>query len=265
MHYFTLNMEVARPPLRQPYGLPPISSDSSEDVSAVSTDTSPAEPAAAASAEATRPCDWSLPPAATDRPASAPDLPTAAAGGSPRHGAEARSISSPELSPLRTKSSPFQSPQGLSWAAKLAADAENLAASINVASALHDAPLPAAVEVPQAQQAQGQQVQAHAQQQALLPQLAPAMRRSCSSAKRRTFGTSAPGTPRLTTHTSMALRALPNPLEQVLSEELANPDMPVLFLHGVGGLPAYLEMLLQVGARFGCGAHALSTPWPQCA
>eukprot|EP00775_Hariotina_reticulata_P003336 gene3336-3612_t len=44
------------------------------------------------------------------------------------------------------------------------------------------------------------------------------------------------------------LRSMPNPLEDALSDGLGSQDMPVLFLHGVGGLPAYLEMLLQVMA-----------------
>ena len=38
---------------------------------------------------------------------------------------------------------------------------------------------------------------------------------------------------------------------------MANHEMPVLFLHGVGGLPAYLEMLLQVR-----GLDAVVRPLP---
>jgi hypothetical protein len=37
-----------------------------------------------------------------------------------------------------------------------------------------------------------------------------------------------------------------NPLQGALSEQLGSRDTPVLFLHGVGGLPAYLEMILHV-------------------
>ena len=39
----------------------------------------------------------------------------------------------------------------------------------------------------------------------------------------------------------------PNPLEvEGLKETLGSTDTPVLFLHGVGGLPAYLEMIHHV-------------------
>lgn len=37
-----------------------------------------------------------------------------------------------------------------------------------------------------------------------------------------------------------------NPLQGALSEGLGSADTPVLFLHGVGGLPAYLEMIMHV-------------------
>jgi hypothetical protein len=42
------------------------------------------------------------------------------------------------------------------------------------------------------------------------------------------------------------LRSTMNPLQGALSEGLGSADTPVLFLHGVGGLPAYLEMILHV-------------------
>eukprot|EP00878_Enallax_costatus_P011622 GHUV01012131.1.p1 GENE.GHUV01012131.1~~GHUV01012131.1.p1 ORF type:complete len:755 (+),score=214.24 GHUV01012131.1:258-2522(+) len=50
----------------------------------------------------------------------------------------------------------------------------------------------------------------------------------------------------LDTHTSIMLRGQANPLQGALSEGLGSADTPVLFLHGVGGLPAYLEMILNV-------------------
>jgi hypothetical protein len=159
--------------------------------------------------------------------------------------------SNSDLAVVRTQSSPFVL-QNLNWASKLTADAENLAASISMASAVGVARAAEHAKPAAAPQQDGQQLhlQAAEQQQAPARQLTPPppVRRSTSSMKRRQ-GASTPSTPRLTTHTSNALKALPNPLEQALSEELANPDMPILFLHGVGGLPAYLEMLLQVGAR----------------
>eukprot|EP00882_Tetradesmus_deserticola_P016268 GHRQ01017366.1.p1 GENE.GHRQ01017366.1~~GHRQ01017366.1.p1 ORF type:complete len:203 (-),score=67.44 GHRQ01017366.1:53-661(-) len=43
--------------------------------------------------------------------------------------------------------------------------------------------------------------------------------------------------PGLTTATSVALRGMQNPLQGALSEGLGSADTPVLFLHGVGGLP----------------------------
>jgi hypothetical protein len=43
---------------------------------------------------------------------------------------------------------------------------------------------------------------------------------------------------------TMSTRA--NPLQGALSEQLGSRDTPVLFLHGVGGLPAYLEMISHV-------------------
>ena len=42
------------------------------------------------------------------------------------------------------------------------------------------------------------------------------------------------------------MRSTNNPLQGALSDGLGSADTPVLFLHGVGGLPAYLEMLLYV-------------------
>ena len=56
----------------------------------------------------------------------------------------------------------------------------------------------------------------------------------------------APLAPGLSTHTSFLLRGAANPLQGALSEGLGSADTPVLFLHGVGGLPAYLEMILHV-------------------
>jgi hypothetical protein len=50
----------------------------------------------------------------------------------------------------------------------------------------------------------------------------------------------------LSMHTSIMLRSAANPLQGALSEGLGSADTPVLFLHGVGGLPAYLEMILHV-------------------
>ncbi|WIA08349.1 hypothetical protein OEZ85_007789 [Tetradesmus obliquus] len=52
--------------------------------------------------------------------------------------------------------------------------------------------------------------------------------------------------PGLSTATSIALRGMQNPLQGALSEGLGSADTPVLFLHGVGGLPGYLEMILHV-------------------
>lgn len=126
---------------------------------------------------------------------------------------------------FRSKSSPFQQ-EGVNWAARLANDAEHLAASISMASAVHTP------------------------EHALQP--LNVVRRSGSSLKRRVgpppcvSGHHKVLTPRLSAHTSVMLRATPNPLEEVLSDGLANNNTPVLFLHGVGGVPAYLEMLLQV-------------------
>lgn len=56
----------------------------------------------------------------------------------------------------------------------------------------------------------------------------------------------APLVPGLSMHTSVMLRGAANPLQGALSEGLGSADTPVLFLHGVGGLPAYLEMILHV-------------------
>jgi hypothetical protein len=42
------------------------------------------------------------------------------------------------------------------------------------------------------------------------------------------------------------LKTMPNPLEDALESGLGGKDMPVLFLHGVGGLPGEtLHQLLQ--------------------
>jgi hypothetical protein len=52
------------------------------------------------------------------------------------------------------------------------------------------------------------------------------------------------------TYSQMLLQSLGstrvNPLQGALSEQLGSRDTPVLFLHGVGGLPAYLEMISHV-------------------
>jgi hypothetical protein len=38
------------------------------------------------------------------------------------------------------------------------------------------------------------------------------------------------------------LKTMPNPLEDALESGLGGKDMPVLFLHGVGGLPGAQNM-----------------------
>jgi hypothetical protein len=55
----------------------------------------------------------------------------------------------------------------------------------------------------------------------------------------------APLVPGLSMGPSMLLRGT-NPLQGALTEGLGSADTPVLFLHGVGGLPAYLEMIMHV-------------------
>lgn len=134
-------------------------------------------------------------------------------------------------------SSPFQR-EGISWAAKSTQIEDHLTASISVASAVH---LPEPVVQP-----------------------STASRHSSSGLKRRSGPARAAVlqqhhmlTPRLSAHTSMLLRSTLTPLEEALSEDLANNSMPVLFLHGVGGLPAYLEMLLQVRSRHSDQAPAV--------
>lgn len=215
MAYFTLNMckDGEHPAAR---GLEVIKDTSSTNLS---SDMSTAASMAA---------DAAQPPAARECAASAPAL---LAGGSATTPAPANT---PEISALSecdacinsSKGSPFVS-GGVSWAAKLAKDADHLAASISVASAVHTP------------------------EQVLQP-----VRRGASNVKRRMCppaGAAHPPlhtmlTPRLSAHTSMLLKASLNPLEEALSEDLANSDLPILFLHGVGGIPAYLEMLLQVSS-----------------
>jgi hypothetical protein len=55
--------------------------------------------------------------------------------------------------------------------------------------------------------------------------------------------------PGLSTATSIALRGMQNPLQGALSEGLGSADTPVLFLHGVGGLPG------------GCASFACNSSW----
>eukprot|EP00878_Enallax_costatus_P038634 GHUV01044020.1.p1 GENE.GHUV01044020.1~~GHUV01044020.1.p1 ORF type:complete len:508 (+),score=121.93 GHUV01044020.1:228-1751(+) len=125
---------------------------------------------------------------------------------------------------VRTKSSPFEA-AGFDWAAQLAADADFLAASITAASAVHSpAPPPPA------------------------PAASPPARKSFLSRRSKPAGPPPVVNPYLSTHTSIMLKNMPNPLEDAFHDELGAKDMPVLFLHGVGGLPAYLEMILQVMA-----------------
>lgn len=215
MAYFTLNMypESQRPMAK---GLEAIQDGSSSNLSDMSTAAS-VGPAVCGAA--------GVPPAARECTVSAPALQSAAPAvpPAPANTPEVSSISSCELSVYRSKSSPFVR-DGLGWADRLAQDADHLAASISVASAVHapEPPLPPAGVV----------------------------RRSGSSLRRRMGPPPVAHhhglTPRLSAHTSMLLKACLNPLEEVLSEDLANNEMPILFLHGVGGLPAYLEMLLQV-------------------
>lgn len=73
---------------------------------------------------------------------------------------------------------------------------------------------------------------------------AAASHRTAASNASSVLGPLAPG---LSTHTSVLLRGAANPLQGALSNAgLGSADTPVLFLHGVGGLPAYLEMILHV-------------------
>jgi hypothetical protein len=125
----------------------------------------------------------------------------------------------------RSKSSPFQA-AGVDWAAQLAADADFLAASINAASAVHGASIPiipapaAAAPMPAAQQPRsGWRARMATRRQAVAAPAQPAL------------------VPYLSTHTSVMLKTMPNPLEDALESGLGGKDMPVLFLHGVGGLP----------------------------
>jgi len=212
MAYFTLNMWS---PGHRPRGmcLEAIKDLSSANLSDMSTAAGPATPPSSAEA----------PPAVQEQTHSAPALPAMPAA--PHPTPEVSALSSCDAAVYRSKSSPFQR-EGLNWAARLTSDAEHLAASISMASAVHFPEQPL--------QATG------------------AVKRSGSSLKRRMAPPPAGSannymlTPRLSAHTSALLRASLNPLEEALSDDLANNDMPVLFLHGVGGIPAYLEMLLQV-------------------
>jgi hypothetical protein len=125
----------------------------------------------------------------------------------------------------RSKSSPFEA-AGFDWAAQLAADADFLAASINAASAVHGASIPiipapaAAAPAPAAQKPRsGWRARMATRRQAVAAPAQP------------------PLVPHLSTHTSVMLKTMPNPLEDALESGLGGKDMPVLFLHGVGGLP----------------------------
>lgn len=210
MAYFTLNINTdgEQPVAEVPRGLEVIKDMSSTNLS---SDISTATSAAAGTVQ---------PPAAREVAASAPAIYVGgqATPPAPANTPEVSSLS--ETSVYRSKSSPFVR-EGMSWADKLAKDADHLAASISVASAVHTPELP----------------------------MQP-VRRSGSSLRRRMCPPAHPHqpvlTPRLSAHTSMLLKACLNPLEDALSEDLADSNLPILFLHGVGGLPAYLEMLLQV-------------------
>lgn len=213
MVYFTLNM-FSGGQLTANNVLEPIQDGSSANLSDMSTATSVVPPGSAATPPAARECAASAPAFC-----AVPAMPAA-----PANTPEVSSLSSCEMSMPRSKSSSPFVRQGLCWSDTVAKYEDHLAASISVASAVH---------TPE-------------------PALPPPgiIRRSGSNARRR-FGpppvTHHPVlTPRLSAHTSMLLKATLNPLEEVLSEDMANNEMPVLFLHGVGGLPAYLEMLLQV-------------------
>lgn len=60
-------------------------------------------------------------------------------------------------------------------------------------------------------------------------------------------GTS-PSRPQMDCHlSSKASRLLQTSLTEALSGDMADQELPLLFFHGVGGLPTYLEMLLQAG------------------
>jgi hypothetical protein len=215
MTYFTLNMHLFG---QQPSAkvLEAVKEGSSTSLSDMSSATSPDR----------KP----LPPAARSCAGSAPVLladPAAATGsGGPPCTPEVSAISDCSMTTTgsKTKSSPFQR-EGISWAAESDKIEDHLTASISVASAVH-LPEPAV-------------------------QASSAVRGSSGGLKRRMGPARAAVhqhmlTPRLSAHTSMLLRTTLSPLEEALSEDLANNSMPVLFLHGVGGLPAYLEMLLQV-------------------
>lgn len=227
MAYFTLNM--------QPHGQLPLvkalqaiqdAGSGNWTASDKSTAASPGTPPAsacgpAASSAAPYAEAPAVPPAARQCAVSAPELSAPLPGTSaPPTTPEVSALSCTELAALRSKSSPFQR-DGLGWAAQYNSD-QHMEASISVASAVFTP------------------------EQSL--QRLIAVRRSGSSLQRRMHGLPYVLTPRLSAHTSTLLRTSPNPLEEALSEDLANNDLPVLFLHGVGGLPAYLEMLLHVSA-----------------
>lgn len=163
-------------------------------------------------------------------------------------GAKSAKSSPPSISPAvasavaaacsvpRSKSSPFAA-AGFDWAAQLQADADSLAASINAASAVHctSGPVMAAAPAAAAPPAAGKPGSWRS-------------RISRAAGRKQAPASQPPLVPYLSTHTSVMLKALPNPLEDALESGLGSKDMPVLFLHGVGGLPAYLEMMLQVMA-----------------
>ncbi|KAF6265894.1 hypothetical protein COO60DRAFT_768266 [Scenedesmus sp. NREL 46B-D3] len=158
----------------------------------------------------------------------------AVAGGAPDAAVDGAAAGTGPGGMQRSKPSPFEA-AGFDFAAQLAADADFLAASINAASAVHGACIPiipaviAAAHTPATQQPRsGWRARMAARRQAAAAPVQPAL------------------VPYLSTHTSVMLKALPNPLEDALESGLGSKDMPVLFLHGVGGLPAYLEMMLQV-------------------
>lgn len=212
--YFTLNMHLfGQQPSAKVLGA--VKEGSSTSLSDMSSATSPDR----------KP----LPPAARSCAGSAPVLlatPAAATGSAvPSCTPEVSAISDCSMSTTgsKTKSSPFQR-EGMSWADRDKLE-EHITASISVASAvhLHEPAVQASITV-----------------------------RGSSGGLKRRMGPPRAAvhqhmlTPRLSVHTSMLLRSTLSPLEEALSEDLANNNMPVLFLHGVGGLPAYLEMLLQV-------------------
>lgn len=210
--YFTLNMGTSGLPLHMSHDIIWDEATASlSDVSAASTTSAPSTStsAAALTASSTDASAPALPPV--------PCAPAAAAIHS-----DASNLSTLE----RSRSSPFVN-TGLAWAAQLAKEEKHLAASISVASAVHQQPERSATRTEAVCTAKG-------------------TIRCCTQPVTEASTQTHVLTPRLSAQTSMMLKSNRNPLEEALSEDLANRDMPVLFLHGVGGVPAYLEMLLQV-------------------